>query len=162
MTKVSNQRDLVLQLLAELLFVERRLAGEVLEDLARAVRDEELARLLRAHREETVVHARRLETAFRRAEAAPSANLSRPFECTVAEHAERAREIVDPELADVYHAATALRAEHLEIAAYRALLVVAPREQTAELATSLEGEERAARALTATLQRLARTRRNGR
>jgi ferritin-like metal-binding protein YciE len=152
--KISNPRDLLLALLADLLFVERRLAGEVLLHVARSVRDEELATLLRAHREETAGHVARLEAAFRRAEASPSANLSRAFEGAVAQHEELAASILEPRLADLFHAAAALRVEHLEQAGYRALLELAPREVAELVAPSLEEEERAAEELVRTLARL--------
>ena len=42
--KVSNPRDLLLQLLGDLLYVERRLAGGVLRELADSVSDERLRR----------------------------------------------------------------------------------------------------------------------
>jgi ferritin-like metal-binding protein YciE len=122
MAKVSNARDLLVQLLGELLHVERRLAFEVLRSLSDAVHDEELRVALRAHLDETRQHVERIEIAFRRLEVAPSANLSRPFESAVAQHDELAATIVERRLADVFHAQAALHTEHWEIAAYTTVL----------------------------------------
>jgi ferritin-like metal-binding protein YciE len=52
-TMVSNPRDLVLVLLADVYYVERRLAGGVMRDLAGHVRDVEPKTLLEVHRAET-------------------------------------------------------------------------------------------------------------
>src|SRR3954452_13760382 len=116
--KLSNPRDLLLALLADLLYVERRLVGEVLPAVIRAVADEELRSMLAAHLDETRAHVERAETAFRRVDAAPSANLSGGFEGLVAQHDQVAPLVVLPALADVFHAASALRVEHHEIAGY--------------------------------------------
>jgi ferritin-like metal-binding protein YciE len=121
-TTVSNPRDLLVQILGELLYIERRLAGGVLRDLIDAVADEQLADGLRAHLEQTKAHVERCETAFRAIEVAPSANHSREFESAVAEHDELASSIISKGLADVFHAQAALRTEHLELALYTAIL----------------------------------------
>jgi ferritin-like metal-binding protein YciE len=152
--RVSNPRDLLVLLLGEVLHVERRLAGEVLHSLIEAVRDEELAAVLRNHLDETKEHVERVETAFRRLQLAPSAHLSRPFESAVAQHDELAPTIVGRVLADAFHAAAALHTEHYEIAGYRALLELAPPDVSELLRSSLDEEERAADSLTKLLRSL--------
>ena len=152
---VSNPRDLQLLLLGELLHVERRLQHEVLQNLAEAVHDDELAQTLRNHLEETRAHAERLETAFRRLDAAPSANLSRPFESAVEQHGELAGQMKEPRLADVFHAQAALHTEHWEIASDRAVLALVPDEVADLLRPSLAEEDRAGGQLTGVLERLA-------
>jgi ferritin-like metal-binding protein YciE len=153
--KISNERDLVVQLLGELLFVERRLADSVLEDLARAARDDELRTLLQRHRDETKEHAERIETVFHRLEVAPTSNLSRPFESAVAEHDALAGSIVEPRLADVFHAQAALHTEHREIGSYQALLRLVPSELRDLLSPSLDEEIEAAKSLVKAIDRLA-------
>jgi ferritin-like metal-binding protein YciE len=154
-TTISNTRDLVVQLLGELLFVERRLAGGVIAQLARSVTDDVLKTALEQHREETKTHVDRIETAFRRLEVAPTSNLSRPFEGAVAEHDELAASIADPRLADLYHAHAALQTEHWEVAAYRTLLAVVPDAIRDLLRQSLEDESRTETALLQAIDRLA-------
>jgi ferritin-like metal-binding protein YciE len=155
-TTLSNRRDLVVELLGQLLYVERRLADAVLPDLARAVRDEELRGLLREHREATKAHAERVETAFRRLEVAPTSNISRAFESAVAEHDELGPAIVEPRLADLFHAQAALHTEHWEQAAYRSLLALVPPEVVELLQPSAAEEDEAARRLESAVDRLAR------
>jgi ferritin-like metal-binding protein YciE len=152
--KVSNPRDLLVLLLGELLHVERRLAGSVIRDLINAARGDELRRLLGEHLEETVQHVERIESAFLRIEVAPTANLSRPFESAVAQHDELAPSIVDPKLADPFHAQAALHTEHWEIAAYEAVLRLAPRDVAEVLVPSLDDERRAAACLLEQLERV--------
>jgi ferritin-like metal-binding protein YciE len=158
MAKVSNPRDLLVQLLGELLHVERRLAGEVLRALSDAVRDDELRDVLRRHLEETREHVERIEVAFRRLEVAPSANLSRAFESAVAQHDELAPTIVEAHLADVFHAQAALHTEHWEIAAYTTVLELAVHSDAdlGPLEDSLADEVRAREELRLAIARLAR------
>ncbi len=153
-TTISNPRDLVTQLLGEVLFVERRLADSVLVDLVRDVRDDELQELLRSHRDETAVHVDRAEQAFRRLGVAPTSNLSRPFESAVAQHADVSSSVVDPRLGDLFHAAAALHVEHWEMAAYRVLLPLVPDEVGELLRPSFAEEGEAAKLLVRTVDRI--------
>jgi ferritin-like metal-binding protein YciE len=154
-TKISNPRDFAVQLMGELLFVERRLADQVIGDVAAAVRDDELRRALEEHREQTKQHVERLETAFRKLDVAPTSNLSRPFESAVAQHDELASAILDPRLADLFHAQSALHVEHWEMAAYRALLPVAADDVRDVLRPSFDEEGEAAKLLVNAIDRLA-------
>jgi ferritin-like metal-binding protein YciE len=150
--KISNPRDLTVQLLGELLYVERRLADRVLVELADGVHDPELAGVLRAHRDETALHAERVESAFLAVGVTPSSHRSAPFEAAVAQHDELAPAIVDGTLADRFHAQAALHTEHWEIAAYETLLRIAPSEVTDRIAPSLREELSAADTLRAWLE----------
>ena len=152
---VSNPRDLVVQLLGELLYVERRLADEVLGKLVDQVTDNELRAGLESHLGETKKHAERVETLFRQLEVAPSSNLSRTFESAVAQHDELASSVVEPRLADLFHAQAALHTEHWEIAAYEAVLPLVDDSVAELLRPSLQEEEDAARSLVAAMARLA-------
>lgn len=157
-TKVSNPRDLLVLLLGELLYVERRLAGGVLAELERSVSDEQLAAGLHEHLAETRQHVERLERVFRRLEVAPTANHSSSFEAALRQHGELAGTIVVPELADVFHAQAALHTEHWEIAAYTAVLGFGSQldrgEELSELRSSLFDEEQARGLAESALERL--------
>jgi ferritin-like metal-binding protein YciE len=159
MATISNPRDLLVELLGQVLFVERRLAGGVLRELAEAVRDDELKGALRHHLDQTAQHAERVEVVFRRLEVAPTANLSRAFESATAEHDELAAGIEPQTLADVFHAQAALHTEHWEIAAYTAVLALADAmdrsREVAELRDSLQDEQEARATLEAAAARLA-------
>jgi ferritin-like metal-binding protein YciE len=154
-TTMSNPRDLLVQLLGELLYVERRLADAVLRELEESVHDDELRGLLAQHRGQTKGHAERIETAFRRLSVAPTSNLSRSFESAVAQHDELTQTIVDPTLADLFHAQAALQTEHWEMAAYRTVLPLVDDGIAELLRPSFEEEGDAARRLVQAIDRLA-------
>jgi ferritin-like metal-binding protein YciE len=151
---ISNPRDLLVQLLGELLFIERRLAGGVLRDLIDAVSDKQLADELRAHLEQTKAHVDRCETAFRALEVAPTANQSNAFESAVKEHDELSSSFVTPALADYFHAQAALQTEHMEIALYTAVLSLGFDDALAPLRESLADENEAREILERELRRL--------
>ncbi len=146
---ISNPRDLVVQLLGELLYVERRLTDDVLESLAADVGDEKLREALEAHRIHTKEHVTRIETVFRRLEVAPTSNRSAPFESAVSAHDELALSIVEPQLTDLFHAQAALHVEHWEAAAYRTLIPLLRPEEADVLKPSFRDEGDAAKQLVA-------------
>jgi ferritin-like metal-binding protein YciE len=153
--KVSNRRDLIVQLLGELYFVERRLHDQVLGDMIDAVNDEELKQALRHHREETKTHVERIDTAFRRLEVAATSNQSQAFEGAVAQHDDLSQAMKEERLADIFHAQAALHTEHWEMAAYRTLLKLVPDEVAEVLKPSFEEEGEAAKSLVKVIDRLA-------
>lgn len=151
--KVSNPRDLLLQLLGDLLYVERRLAGGVLRDLASDVSDEQLHNYLEHHLMETKEHVERCETAFRKLDASPTANAVDSFESALRQHEETASGIVDATLADAFHAQAALRTEHLELALYEAVLALGG-DEVDELRRSQSEEDDARAMLEGEIRRL--------
>ena len=120
--KVASPRDLFLQLLAQMLWIERTLAFEVLPELHKQVKSESLAALVEEHLGQTRQHVARVESAFRAFEAEPLSARSAPLAGAKAEHEEVASKITDPKLADFFHAGAAMQTEHLEIAGYQLLL----------------------------------------
>lgn len=153
--KVSNPRDLVVLLLGELLFVERRLAGQVLRELADAVTDSELRGTLLAHLDETKAHVERIETAFLRLAVTPTANLSQAFESAVSQQDDLATAVVESRLGDLFHAQAALHTEHWELASYQTILALAPAAVVEPLRPSYDEERRTAARLVETIDRLA-------
>lgn len=156
-TRLSNPRDLFLELLGDALYVERRLSGEVLPRLVREVEDERLRALLERHLDETRGHVADAESTFLAVAAAPSAGYSDAFEGLVRQHELLAAKAVPPALKDVCHATSAARVEHYEIAGYRALIAYG-REHgfgVSRLDASLKDEQRALRELERASQRLA-------
>jgi ferritin-like metal-binding protein YciE len=152
---ISSPRDLSVQLLGELLYVERRLHDALLPELVAAVRDEELRDALRTHQHETRAHAERAEQAFSRLGVKPTSNLFQPLEAAASQHDEGAGSIADATVADLFHAQAALHVEHLELAAYRTLLPLVPKEVAEVLEPSYDEEGTAAKLLVKTIDRLA-------
>lgn len=122
---VSNPRDLLLQQLSELLWIERTLFAAVLPKVHDASHAPELQELLTAHRAETREHCVRLEAAIRACGAEPAAARSASLEAMAKQHEEEAKRIVQPALEDLFHCAGGARVEHLELAAYDAALLLA-------------------------------------
>ena len=124
--KLSSPRDLFLQLLAEMLWVERMLVFEVLPSLHEQVQSESLAAAVEEHLAQTRGHVTRIEEAFRALGAEPVSARSAPVAALTAEHEETAGKIAEPRLADLFHASAAITTEHFEIAGYDVLLQLAP------------------------------------
>ena len=155
--KISNPRDLAVLLLGELLYVERRLHDALLPRLVAAVSDEELKQGLQAHQHETRAHVERAEQAFALLGAKPTSNLFQPLEAAASQHEEGTESMVTATLADLFHAQAALHTEHLELAAYRTLLPLVPKEAADLLEPSYDEEGNAAKLLVKTIDRLAKT-----
>jgi ferritin-like metal-binding protein YciE len=73
----------------------------------------------------------------------------------VDQHDELAGAIVDARLADLFHAQAALHTEHMEMAYYRTLLPLLPRDVASVLRPSYDEEGDAARHVIKAIDRLA-------
>jgi ferritin-like metal-binding protein YciE len=124
----------------------------VLPKLQLAVTSEGLAAAVAEHLEQTKEHGPRLEAVFRAVDAEPSSNLSPPAEKLAQHHDELAGSFANDRLADVFHAASAATTEHFELAAYDALLALAPAVELPDEARGLLEQNRAEEA--EALQRL--------
>lgn len=98
----------------------------MLPKLQGEIESEGLAAVVGEHLEETKEHGPRLEQVFRAVDAEPSANLCPPVEKLAQHHDELAGNMPDGRLADVFHAVAGVTTEHHELAAYDALLTLAP------------------------------------
>jgi ferritin-like metal-binding protein YciE len=119
--KLSNPKDLLVAQLSELLWVERRLAFDALPEMIKAVQDSELRQLLEEHLEQTKLHVERVETAFRDIGMEPSSAFSPGFSGLIEQHDTVAKKIVEPGLADQWHARAGIAAEHFELALYEGI-----------------------------------------
>ena len=144
MKKLSSERDLLLAQLSELLWVERRLAFDVLKDVIDAVHDSDLRALFDGHLEETRQHVTRVEQAFRELGIEPSSALSPGFSGLIEQHDTVAKKIVDSGVEDRWHAASGIAAEHFELALYAGIRSEVVRQA---LATNVDDEESALKKL---------------
>lgn len=143
-TTVSNPRDLLLLELADILFVERLLAFEVLPELVTQVQLASLVHAVERHLEETHGHVARAERAFDLLDAEPSSAHSRPFAGLREQHDELAGQMKHWALAHLFHASSAARVERYEIGSYTALATLARacgHEELVELLTETVDEE---------------------
>jgi ferritin-like metal-binding protein YciE len=133
---LSNPRDLFLQQLAELLWIERTLEHEVLPKAIDEIADEELKQALSDHLEETREHVRRVERAFLAAGAEAAASRTEVL-------APQERDVKQPTLAALARAGEAARIEHVEIALYDVVIGLAEGEAAKLLEQNRKDEESA-------------------
>lgn len=138
MSGYSNPRDLLLQQLAELLFVERMLFNEVLPAVHDGPHDPELQEALTHHRAETRTHASRVEDAMRAVGAEPAAARSATLVTMKEEHESEASSVKHPTLLDVFHCGGVARTEHFELALYEAAIGLAKELGNGDCAKLLE------------------------
>jgi ferritin-like metal-binding protein YciE len=123
--KLANPRDLLLQQLSEMLWVERMLVFDVLPSLHKSVKSESLAEAVEEHLRETHGHVARVEQAFHALGVEPSSARDGSAEALKKDHDETAGKITDPRLEDVFHASAAMLTEHHEIGSYDAMIELA-------------------------------------
>jgi ferritin-like metal-binding protein YciE len=152
--RLSSPRDLFLQLLAQMLWVERMLVFEVLPSLRKQVQSESLAAAVEEHLAQTRDHVTRVEEVFRVLGTEPVSARGAPAAALFAEHEEVAGKIAEPRLADLFHAGAAIHTEHLELAGYDVLLGLAPDAVQESLAQNREEEAQALERLRGLAHRL--------
>ncbi len=159
MPEITDRRKLFLHELGDILFVEQKLADEVLPALIDEVRDRELRQGLSRHQKQTRKHAANVEKVFEQLGESP-----RPEECVgfvglKNEHDKLLKE-ASPELVDSIDTGAAARTEHYEIAAYQGLIAMARglgnREVVPLLQENLTQEREALRELEKVSRRLAK------
>lgn len=120
MPELTTPRDLFLHELGDILYVERKLAGEVLPRLIDEVSDEEFRSGLESHLQETRKHVANVEQVFEIFGEEPHAEKCVGFEGLKAEHDQLIEES-SASLIDMVDVGAAARTENYEIAAYEGL-----------------------------------------
>jgi ferritin-like metal-binding protein YciE len=121
---LTEPPDLLLHELGDILYVERKLADEVLPKLIGEVQDTDFKRGLERHLKETKQHVTNVERVFEQLGEPAEAEECIGFEGLKKEHDELLKES-SPELVDLVDAGAAARTEHYEIAAYEGLITMA-------------------------------------
>jgi ferritin-like metal-binding protein YciE len=117
---ITTPRDLFLHELGDILYVERKLAGEVLPKLIDEVSDEEFKSGLEKHLEQTKRHVKNVETVFGIFDEQPHEEECVGFERLKKEHDQLLMES-SSSLVDSIDLGAAARTENYEIAAYEGL-----------------------------------------
>jgi ferritin-like metal-binding protein YciE len=132
MAEIQTPRELFLHELGDILYVERKLANEVLPKLIDEVQDSQFRKGLEKHLNETHQHVTNLEQVFDSLGVEPTAEKCIGFEGLKKEHDELLDESAR-DLVDLVDTGAAVRTEHYEIAAYSGLIEMARalREQEA-------------------------------
>jgi ferritin-like metal-binding protein YciE len=120
MPELTSARDLFLHELGDILYVERKLANEVLPKLIEEVGDEEFTAGLESHLKETRQHVTNVEKVFEIFGEEPHEEECIGFEGLKKEHDQLVEES-SRSLIDLVDAGAAARTENYEIAAYEGL-----------------------------------------
>lgn len=158
--QIESKRELFLTQLAEMLVVEETLARQVLPKLAQEAQDQELKQGFQNHVEQTRQHARNVEDAFRALGEQPRGEQAPQLEALKKEHDATVPKLATA-LRDPFRAASAIKTEHAEIAAYTTLVTQAEAMEEPEVARllreNLEQERTTLADLEAAADRLARS-----
>ena len=138
MATIAQPRDLFVNELKAMLYVEQKLADEVLPELTKEVADSEFEQSLREHTEETKRHVANVERIFELLGEEPKPDKSHAIDGLVAHHDKVAKNIEVPQLRDVFDAGAAAKTEYLEIAAYESLITTAEALGETEIVSLLE------------------------
>ena len=120
MPDITSPRELFLHELGDILYVERKLAGEALPKLIEEVKDEEFTAGLESHLKETRQHVANVEKVFELLGEEPHEEECVGFQGLKKEHDQLVEE-TSPTLIDLVDAGAAARTENYEIAAYEGL-----------------------------------------
>jgi len=124
MPDITTPRDLFLHELGDILYVEKKLTGEVLPKLIDEVQDSDFRKGLERHLEQTKGHVTNLEQIFDSMGEQSETEKCLGFEGLKKEHDEMIGEVSE-DLVDMVDAGAAARTEHYEIAAYNGLIEMA-------------------------------------
>jgi ferritin-like metal-binding protein YciE len=137
MTEMTTPRDLFLHELGDILYVEEKLAEEVLPKLINEVQSAEFRKGLERHLQQTKGHITNVEQIFEALGEQSETEKCLGFEGLRQEHDEMISEVSD-DLVDLVDAGAAARTEHYEIAAYTGLIEMARALGESEAVSLLE------------------------
>jgi ferritin-like metal-binding protein YciE len=138
MAAITEPRQLFVNELKGMLYVEQRLAQDVLPQLEREIQNNEFKQSIREHTQETKRHVANIERAFELLGEEPKPDKSHAVDGLVAQHEKVVKNIQSPELRDIFDAGAAAKTEHLEIAAYESMITTAESLGENEVVTLLE------------------------
>jgi ferritin-like metal-binding protein YciE len=135
---IAEPRDLFLVELQSMLYVEEKLANEVLPELSQQIKDSDFKEDVKHHIEETQRHAANIERALELMSEEPKPDKSHAIDGLVAQHDKILKHIESDHVRDVFNAGAAAKTEHLEIAAYEGMIETAEALGEDEIASLLE------------------------
>ena len=138
MATIAQPRDLFVNELKALLYVEQKLADQVLPELASEIENRDFKLSITEHTEETRRHVANVERIFELLGEEPKPDKSHAVDGLVAQHDKVAKNIESTKLRDVFDAGAAAKTEHLEIAAYESLITTAESLGETEIVSLLE------------------------
>jgi ferritin-like metal-binding protein YciE len=159
MAEITTPRELFLHELGDILYVEEKLAQEVLPKLINEVQHDEFRTALENHLEETRGHIENVEQVFSTLGESPKAEQCVGFEGLKQEKEELTGKVSEM-LVDSVNAGAAARTEHYEIAAYEGLITMAralgEREAVDLLEQNLKDDKETARQIESLAKQLSK------
>ena len=125
MATITEPRELLINDMKAMLYVEQRLAEDVLPELSGQISNSEFKAGVEEHLEETRRHVENLERAFELLGEEPKPDKSHAIDGLVAQHDKVVKNIESDEVRDIFNAGAAAKTEHLEIAAYEGMITTA-------------------------------------
>jgi ferritin-like metal-binding protein YciE len=135
---IAAPRDLFLTELQSMLYVEDKLANEVLPELSEQIKDSDFKADVKHHIEETRRHTANLERALELLGVEPQPDKSHAIDGLVAQHDKIVKHIETDPVRDIFNAGAAAKTEHLEIAAYEGMIETAEALGEDEVVSLLE------------------------
>jgi ferritin-like metal-binding protein YciE len=159
MATISEPRQLLVNELKAMLYVEQKQADEVLPELDKEISNSEFKQSVRHHLEETKQHVANVERAFELLGEEAKPDKSHAIDGLVAQHDKVVKNIESNQVRDVFNAGAAAKTEHLEISAYESLITTAEslgeQEIVSLLAENLTQEKDALNEVNSVSQQLA-------
>ena len=138
MASIEAPRDLFVNELKGMLYVEQKQADEVLPQLAKEITNQEFKQGIQRHIDETKRHVANVERAFELMGEEAKADKNHAIDGLVAQHEKIVKNIGSDQLRDVFDAGAAAKTEHLEIAAYESMITSAEALGESEIVSLLE------------------------
>jgi ferritin-like metal-binding protein YciE len=138
MATIGEPRELFLNELKAMLYVEQKQAEEVLPELSNEVKNSDFKQSIRGHLEETKRHVTNVERAIELLGQEPRADKSHAVDGLVAQHDKVVKNIESDQLRDIFDAGAAAKTEHLEIATYESMIATAESLGEHEIVSLLE------------------------
>jgi ferritin-like metal-binding protein YciE len=138
MATITEPRELFVNELKAMLYVEQRLANDVLPELAAEITNQEFKQNVQHHIDETRQQIANLERVFELLGEEPKPDKSHAVDGLVAQHDKVVKNIETVELRDIFDTGAAAKTEHLEIAAYESLITTAESLGDSEVVSLLE------------------------
>jgi ferritin-like metal-binding protein YciE len=138
MATISAPRELFVTELQSMLYVEQKLADQVLPELNQQVKNSDFKEDIQHHLEETRRHVANLEQVFELLGEEPKPDKSHAIDGLIAQHDKVVKNIESDQLRDIFNAGAAAKTEHLEVAAYEGLITTAESLGESEIVSLLE------------------------
>jgi ferritin-like metal-binding protein YciE len=138
MATINAPLDLFVTELQSMLYVEQKLAEQVLPELSKEITHGDFKEDVQHHIEETRRHVANLERALELLGKEPKPDKSHAIDGLVAQHDKVVKNIDSNQLRDVFDAGAAAKTEHLEIAAYEGMITTAESLGENEIVSLLE------------------------